>query len=57
MISVMKFAEVLTAGRFPVERKENDQGKRLRTIYPHFLVWEAEKISLQNNDLCTEEGH
>ena len=36
--------------RFSVERKENYQRGRLRTIYPHLLVWEAGRIRLQNAD-------
>ena len=39
------------AVRFSVERKDIDQGGRLRIIYPHLLItWEAERIRLQNED-------
>ena len=53
MISVMKNCGNINcweAVRFSLERKENDQEGRLRIIYSHLLVWEAESKILQNTD-------
>ena len=53
MISEMKIRGNIDrweAVKFSVESKENDQGRRLRTIDAHLLVWEAEGKKIQNED-------
>ena len=60
MILVMKTRGNINcweAARFSVERKENDEEGRLRIIYSHLLVWEAESKILQNVDRLVDCCH
>ena len=44
MMEIRRSIESWEAVRFPVERKKNDQRGAATNLYPHLLVWEAERI-------------